>query len=50
MSDTAINILNKSETYLLETALDNVVSNLLLQKDVPLNLPEYAPINIIEVK
>jgi len=34
----------------LSAYLDNVVSNLLLQKDVPLNLPEYAPINIIEVK
>lgn len=34
----------------LRAYLDNVVSNLLLQKDVTLNLPEYAPINIIEVK
>jgi hypothetical protein len=34
----------------LRAYLDNVVSNLLLQKNITANLPEYAPINVIEVK
>ena len=34
----------------LKAYLDNVVSNLLLQKDIISNVPEYAPVNVSEVK
>ena len=34
----------------LRAYLENLVSNLLLQKDMTANMPEYVPINVVEVK